>query len=419
MEKFKFIDIFAGAGGLAEGFIVNGFEPLAHIEMNKSACDTLSTRLAFHYLESHGLIDYYNKYLREEISRCDLLSCVPDDLLTTVINETITEEGLCDLFKTIRARFKRADTQIDVLVGGPPCQAYSVVGRSVSGEKNKTDPRNHLYKLYVKFLEEFKPKVFVFENVQGIVSANHGYYLANLKERVEQAGYNMELRILNASDYGVLQNRKRAIIIGIRRDLPQKDIYPKKNNISKNFFVNDLLSDLPKLIDNDVGKDYVSEPTEYCLKNGIRTKKDVITWHKKRFVNKHDGEIYKLAIELWNKEQKRLKYTDVPIEMRTHRNQRTFLDRFKVVAGNKHESQTVLAHLSKDGHYFIHPDICQCRSITVREAARLQSFPDSYFFEGNRSDAFIQIGNAVPPLMSGAIAKNIKEYLGVLDYDNN
>lgn len=411
MASLTFIDVFAGAGGLAEGFIANGFKPMAHIEMNKNACDTLVTRLSYYYLKEHNKLEIYQKYLNGVISRDEFLSFIPDSVKCSVINKTITDDNIENIFEFIETTLNPQCIPVDVLVGGPPCQAYSLVGRAVSGKRIQNDPRNFLYKLYVKFLERFQPKILVFENVQGLLSAHNGFYLESLKNSIESAGYNMDLKVLTASDYGVLQNRRRVIILGIRKDLPICDLYPDTSKFAHKFFVNDILSDLPSLANDFSCKSYSAEPTKYCSFFGIRTNDDVLTWHVKRPNNEHDKEIYRMAIELWNTKKKRIKYTDIPIKMRTHKNQKAFLDRFKVVAANEHESQTILAHLSKDGHYFIHPDEKQCRSISVREAARLQSFPDSYLFEGSRGAAFTQIGNAVPPLMSSAIAKKIKKYL--------
>lgn len=149
----------------------------------------------------------------------------------------------------------------------------------------------------------------------------------------------------------------------------------------------------------------------YLLKTGIRTKKDVLTHHVSRPNKERDITIYKKAIELWNNGHQRLNYNDLPDELKTHKNRKAFLDRFKVVEGDQPCCHTVLAHISKDGHYFIHPDINQHRSITVREAARIQSFPDNYFFEGPRTAQFVQIGNAVPPLMAREIAYGIASQL--------
>ena len=417
MKNHSFIDVFAGAGGLAEGFTRNGFRPVAHIEMNKDACNTLVTRSSYYYLKSKNRLDIYRKYLKREISRQEFLSHIPNDIIKTIINETITEKNIKSVFDRIRNNLGNKGDTIDVLVGGPPCQAYSLVGRAVSGPKISNDPRNFLYKLYIRFLNEFKPKVFVFENVLGLLSANSGLYLSSLKDSIRKAGYIMSTEVLTASDYGVLQNRKRIIIIGIRNDLKQESLYPEKVSFANKYYVKDVLSDLPSLAEIDGALDYSGEPTKYCLKTGIRDKNDVLTWHTRRYINAHDQLIYRLAIDNWNVKKRRIKYTDIPEELRTHKNQKAFLDRFKVVASNVHESQTILAHLSKDGHYFIHPDLEQCRSISVREAARLQSFPDSYYFEGSRGAAFTQIGNAVPPLMSSEIAKTIKKYLEEIEND--
>ena len=132
-----------------------------------------------------------------------------------------------------------------------------------------------------------------------------------------------------------------------------------------------------------------------------------MTHHISRPNKERDIEIYIRTIEMWNNGHKRLNYNDLPDELKTHRNRKAFLDRFKVVEGDESCCHTMLAHISKDGHYFIHPDIEQHRSITVREAARIQSFPDNYFFEGPRTAQFVQIGNAVPPLMAKGIAEGI------------
>ena len=144
---------------------------------------------------------------------------------------------------------------------------------------------------------------------------------------------------------------------------------------------------------------------------GIRKKDDVLTWHIARPHISRDREIYRKVITAWFKDKKRIKYTDLPEELCTHRNRTAFLDRFKVVASDMPACHTMMAHISKDGHYFIHPDLEQARSITVREAARIQSFPDDFYFEGSRTAAFTQVGNAVPPLMAKGIAEKIKEML--------
>ena len=161
---------------------------------------------------------------------------------------------------------------------------------------------------------------------------------------------------------------------------------------------------------------YRTKPTEYLTKTAIRNGIDILTQHVARPHTAQDKKIYHIAVSKWNKEKERLDYNDLPGHLKTHKNRHSFFDRFKVVAQNLDHAQTVVAHIAKDGHYYIHPDIEQNRSITVREAARLQSFPDDYYFEGvkegkNRTAAFKQIGNAVPPLMAEGIAKEIAKYI--------
>jgi DNA (cytosine-5)-methyltransferase 1 len=247
--------------------------------------------------------------------------------------------------------------------------------------------------------------------VPGLLTAGNGKYFSDMKELFEKY-YNVEAKILIASDYGVLQNRRRVIIVGTRKDCNYLK-FPEFKKIKNKWKVYDLLEDLPKI---QAGKEifvgeYETEPSEYLKKFKIRTKDDILTDHLARPHNEHDKKIYSIAIKKWNKNKERFKYTDLPEEMRTHNNIKSFVDRFKVVAGDEPASQTMVAHISKDGHYYIHPDLKQCRSLTVREAARIQSFPDNYYFEGSRSAKFKQIGNAVPPQLGKILANAIKKQL--------
>jgi len=308
---------------------------------------------------------------------------------------------------------KSGINRINVIAGGPPCQAYSLIGRARDPYGMENDPRNYLYKYYVKFLERFKPDIFIFENVPGLLSAGNGKLWENVQEYFRNAGYEIKHGLPDANDFGVLQKRKRVIIIGWKQDL--KLCYPEFeiDRDVKNYVVNDIFSDLPPLNPGDriyVGE-YTSEPSEYLMKYGIRNGEDVLTLHISRKHNERDRKIYKFYIEKWQNEKKRPEYDELPEELKTHKNRDVFKDRFKVVASDLPYSQTVVAHLSKDGHYFIHPDIKQLRSISVREAARLQSFPDNYYVEGPMTAMFRQIGNAVPPLMAEKIAGKIKEMI--------
>ena len=407
-SKLTFIDLFAGCGGLSEGFIQAGFKPIAHVEMNKDACDTLKTRTAFHYLKENERVDEYYEYLKGKISRDELWSKVPLHLIKSVINKEISPKTLPEIFEVIDNEL--LNKKVDLVIGGPPCQAYSVAGRA---RKNMNDdPRNHLYKHYVKFLKRYKPKMFVFENVPGILSASNGEYLEKIFKAVKREGYNLEKKVLNAKNFNVLQDRKRVIIIGWRKEL--KFEYPKFEEKEIQFEVlTHLFSDLPKLKSGqgewNVSK-YVKNTNTYLESTGIRNGIDFTTQHIARFNNENDLKIYRIAVEKWISENKRLNYAELPKELIKHSNTKTFSNRFQVV-NHKGISHTVVAHICADGHYYIHPDINQNRSITVREAARIQSFPDDYFFESSRTAAFKQIGNAVPVLMAKGIADKIKEMI--------
>ena len=409
---FNFIDLFAGAGGLSEGFIRAGFTPIAHIEMNKYACDTLRSRMAYHYLKQHNRLEEYIKYLKEKQegeSGQKLWEKVPDEVIDSVINEEISDETLADIF--IKVDKLKGNKQVDFIIGGPPCQAYSIVGRARDPKNMKKDPRNFLYKYYLQFLKRYEPKMFVFENVPGILSAQNGIHLENILKGIDKAGYKIELKKLKASDYGVLQNRERVIIVGWRKELNLKyQELEKEENPYK--ILPDLFSDLPERQQGEGSLtdivQYVAPATGYLQQSKVRNSLDFTTQHIARPHNLIDLEIYKRAIKLWLEKKARLNYADLPPELQKHNNKQAFLNRFQVV---NHEGccHTVVAHIAMDGHYYIYPSLKQIRSITVREAARIQSFPDDYYFEGSRTAAFKQIGNAVPVILAEKIANKIKE----------
>ena len=409
--NIQYIDLFAGAGGLSEGFKRTGkYNSIAHVEMNKHACDTLKTRLAYYYLRENNSIESYYKYLKKEISRDELWTLIPDAILESVINAELSDDNILEFFAQIDDLVGLSETKrVDLVIGGPPCQAYSIMGRSVSLTGMKDDPRNYLYKLYVKFITRYSPKMFIFENVPGILTAGSGKILEDIIESFSKSGYKVKYQVLNAEDFGVLQNRKRVILIGWKKEFNFS--YPVfKKKYFPNSSVKFILDDLAKLDIDTEDNRYISKSNDYLVKSFIRDSDAPLTWHVSRYTNKRDRKIYAKAIELWDKSKVRLRYDSLPKNLVTHKNQKSFLDRFKVLASNLPSSHTMIAHIAKDGHYFIHPDIKQCRSISVREAARIQSFPDDYFFEGPRTAAFTQIGNAVPPLMAYYIAKKLEEY---------
>ena len=409
-SSLKYIDLFAGAGGLSEGFIREGFQAIAHVEMDKDACDTLKTRLAYHFLSQNNKLSIYKAYLKNEITREVLWGNIPGPIMESVINEEITGETISGIFNNID---KQSDGhKVDLIIGGPPCQAYSLVGRSRDPNRMKGDKRNFLFRYYAEFLIKYKPKFFVFENVLGLLTAGNKRYLNEMIQLFESIGYSVaEPTILNAEDYGVLQKRRRVIIMGQRGK--KKFNFPELQKVENKWQIKkDLFYDLPYLNPGDEFNivKYTKPINEYLRTTEIRNGIDIVTQHLTRNHNERDLEIYSIAIDKWVNEKTRLKYSNLPSRLQTHNNTEAFLDRFKVVDPVGH-SHTMVAHISKDGHYYIYPDSKQIRSISVREAARIKSFPDDYFFEGGRTAAFKQIGNAVPPLMAKAIAMKISELL--------
>ena len=408
----KFLDLFAGGGGLSEGFIRAGFTPVAHIEADAAACFTLRTRQAYHWLKKNKNLSIYKDYLNNKISRDEFYASVPEKEIDSVINAFIDKNSLPNIFKKINSI---EDGNIDLIIGGPPCQAYSIIGRA---QKNmQTDPRNNLYIYYGEFLKKYSPKYFVFENVTGLLTAknsNGELYFDKMKQLFESIGYHIEYSILSAEEYGILQNRKRIILVGKKDHSSSKSFYPFPVKSKINAKVYDLLRDLPSIKAGE-GSPYPmktsSNYSNWLIEANIKSDLPV-TWHQARPNTIQDLEIYKLVVSAWNKDKRRLKYNEIPEKLRSHKGMSSFLDRFKVVAGDLPISHTIVAHISKDGHHYIHPDIFQNRSLTPREAARIQTFPDDYYFESasgkpSRTSAFKQIGNAVPVLLAQKIAEQL------------
>lgn len=410
----NFLDLFAGAGGLSEGFVQAGYEPLAHIEMDAAACFTLRTRAAFHYLnQTPEGQKIYKDYLLKRISRQEFYSKVPSQYLETVIHETIGDETTPSLIaKVNKLRGRRS---VDIIIGGPPCQAYSVAGRAKLHDRY--DPRKLLYRYYVRFLESFQPRVFLFENVTGLLSSRDTRgirILPSIHDAFENAGYNIIESVYQAEQYGVPQRRKRLIIIGFRKDCACLCGEPKREEFPMT--IRSLLGDLKSIhsaegIIREDGRKEAEKANEVLVKMGISDEIYPVTYHQSRYNNERDLEIYRRVVEKWNESRKRLNYeTDLPRDLQSHRNMTCFQDRYKVVDGFSNASHTVVAHICKDGHYYIHPDIEQNRSLTPREAARLQTFPDNYFFESpterdTRMYAYRQIGNAVPVILARKLAE--------------
>ena len=416
-SKLNYIDLFAGAGGLSEGFIRAGFNPIAHVEMDSAACYTLQTRTAYHWLRENGNLERYADYLKRSINRADFYDLIPGRIIGSVINAEISAKRLPDIFCKIDALL--GNQKLNLIVGGPPCQTYSHIGRVRSPEKMKKDKRNNLYFFYAEFLKKYKPQYFVFENVPGLLSAKDKEgqpYLKLMLELFKECKYTTELRTLNAKDYGIPQNRKRIVIVGKRGK--STDFYPEPDRCKQDILVKEILLDLPAIKANagTLGPCNNVDPNchPWLRKVGIRNDELPVTFHQARFNNETDLEIYRIAVDLWNRKKVRLQYNELPERLQKHENKSTFLNRFNVVAGDLPYSHTIVAHIAMDGHYYIHPDIKQNRSLTPREAARLQTFPDDYYFESRngrsyRTTAYRQIGNAVPVLLGERIAEKLKE----------
>lgn len=419
-----YLDLFAGAGGLSEGFVRAGYKPVAHVEMNVAACYTLKTRQVFHWLRENGEIEKYYQYIRGKLPRQKLYEMVPSAVVGSVLNYEITQSILNELFDQIDNLIHGS---VDVIVGGPPCQAYSLVGRARDSESMKNDERNYLYRMYARFLERYKPKYFVFENVTGLLSAKNksGHlYLDVMKRLFRSKGYATGFRIVSSDDYGVPQRRKRVILIGKKLEGDERASsfsYPQfvRPNI-RPCTINELFSDLPRLHAGDGDLHSVSLLEDACsflYDTGIRSSSyPEASYHVARRQTDIDLEIYKIAAQQWKDSKERLVYSELPPNLIRHNNVTSFLDRYKVVDGSSTTSHTVVAHIHKDGHYYIHPDVEQNRSLTPREVARLQTFPDDYFFESattipSPTCAYRQIGNAVPVLLAECIALGLKGLL--------
>lgn len=405
----KILDLFAGAGGFSEGFIAAGSDMVAHIEMDKDACETIRTRMIYHALKKIGKLDEYEKYLFREISRVELVKKYGlQKEVDSVIQARIDKNNYLKLIDEVRQKLN--GKKLDIIIGGPPCQAYSHIGRASDKKHMRRDERKFLYVHYVEFLKALQPKIFIFENVPGLLSAGKGIYLRRMRQLMKKVGYSTDFHILNAAHYGVPQERKRVILIGWNKESTMKG-YPEIGKVVRDYKLADFFSDLPKL-KAGAGKNRLKFESKSDLLSdlGIVTGVKVLPDHVSRPHKKQDLEIYRLAVLCKNK-GRNIKYNEIPERLKTHKNQTGFLDRFKVVDFSGINSHTVIAHIAKDGHYYIHPDLKQNRSLTVREAARIQTFPDDFLFEGSRTSQFRQIGNAVPPMLSKIIARSIIKFI--------
>ncbi|MBQ3349903.1 MAG: DNA cytosine methyltransferase [Thermoguttaceae bacterium] len=519
------VDIFAGPGGLSEGFSSfrgvgneSCFDIVLSIEKETNEVHTLIVRAIYRLLCQKNKTDiYYKWFSSKNPSLSSLIEILNDDI--EIIEQAKNRVLKLELGKknsnsskdkkenniTLENYLRHiADSNKSwILVGGPPCQAYSLAGRvknkSLTGYKPETDPRFQLYKQYITILTNYKPAIFLLENVQGILSAKYKgesvieEILRSLEFPKNKKDVHYIIRPLIQSDslfdkeyapcdylipsekFGIPQRRHRLIIMGIRDDIAESEYF--LNNQSNYFLkyqnlensVSDMISDIPAIRshisssrrynNNDIKdsleswKDILkSVQDEEWYKNldpnllncisktlkdianfGIKNKKrskvvqaqvpDCLKWikgdctdivqHESRSHMPSDLFRYLFAAcyaKVYNRSPKLCDFPEELLPNHANVNSNKFVDRFHVQLENQ-PSSTITSHISKDGHYFIHPDPVQCRSLTVREAARLQTFPDNYFFCGDRTSQFHQVGNAVPPYLAKQIAEIIYNIL--------
>jgi len=528
----KVIDLFAGPGGLGEGFSAyrpkgkKAFKIAISIEKEKSAHRTLLLRALFRQFDHKDVPEAYYAFLRGELGKHpeDELYHLPElrEALTEARREakqlTLGEDDPRTIYGNIRNVLGKDDC---ILIGGPPCQAYSLVGRSRNyGAKDKNylaseDHRNFLYLEYLKVIAKFQPKVFVMENVKGMLSAKvdgklifnsilkdlqdpyrstkiepdagrrkHGYKIFSFVPRsgntdlADSNGDSLDPHdfLIRAENYGIPQARHRVILLGIRDDISARSGGFQRLRLSGTKpTVRQAISDLPKLrsrlskgvdtpcnwrkavssitnstlnklartshVPDQVYEAFTqqldkieSSPSSVGTDKGLvknntafnkRLPRQLMDWYQDSrlgsFVTNHEARGH-IAGDL----HRYLYYSTYAKIMGTspnasnlpralwpnHKNFGTgkFADRFRVQLSNA-PGTTVTCHISKDGHYFIHYDPPQCRSLTVREAARIQTFPDNYYFVGNRTQQYVQVGNAVPPFLASLIAEVVYDLL--------
>ena len=379
--------MFCGAGGLSLGFERAGLKCVAAIDKSKACIDT------------HKLNFPDCKSIAGDISKIK-----PKDFKKKIGNK-----------------------KIDLIIGGPPCPTFSTIGhakiRSIETKKDSrftlfSDSRNFLFKKYFEYIEYFKPNFFVMENVPNFMTKYNELIFQQTKERVEKLGYkilNEKNLIFNAADFGVPQTRKRMIMIGTRLkiknyQIPEINFFPRDNLFSKgksNYVtVKDAIGDLPKITDN-----WRIDECRYSKFNDL-------TKYQSLMRKKTNGSVKNNICRMTNDRAKRVfkhmkqgsKYMDLPKKIRNILPFREdiFHDRLKRLVNNK-PSWTVIAHIGMDGYMYIHPT--ENRTLSVREAARLQSFPDNFVFTGTQMETYHQVGNAVPVLLAENIAKSIDKII--------
>jgi len=395
------IDLFSGCGGLTEGFKQSQkYELIAALDWELNPVKTLRHRLAnkWNIKNSDEVVIHF------DIQRTD-------DLINGYCNDPIygSSVGLKSLTK---------GKAVDVIIGGPPCQAYSIAGRISDKNKMQDDYRNYLFESYLEIIKIFQPKACVFENVIGMLSAKPGGtpIIDRISKAFKEAGYVISKDIINQatfdlSEFSIPQKRKRVIIAAFHERYyfnPHEKVaqfYKNLNDFKKvePQTVKQAILDLPPIYPLDTPK---TGRSHYSL-NKTPTEFD----HNPRNHNPRDIEIFKLLAK--DIETQQFKYITSESLRRLYTERTGYhsaVHKYYVLRKDE-PSNTIPAHLSKDGLRHIHPDSKQARSITIREAARLQSFPDDFIFLGTNGGKYKMIGNAVPPLFAKFIAKSLAKVL--------
>jgi DNA (cytosine-5)-methyltransferase 1 len=514
-SEFAIVDLFAGPGGLAEGFSAvrnkDGSRPFRielSIEKEPTAFATLRLRSFLRQFPDRFPEEYY-QFLNGHIQEPDWSESYPAEWLKACKETLLLELGTPEAQREVDVYLSDIVSRHHgntILIGGPPCQAYSLVGRArnkgILGYSASEDHRHFLYKEYIRIVEKLKPAFFVMENVKGMLSSTvngervfdrvledlayvdeGGYKLMPLAPRSKNPrpllGTHLPATdfIIRSEEHGVPQARHRVIVIGVRSDMLSK--FPDMNlaaiQLSRSepvATVRDVLSQMPRLRSGlseqvDAADTWQSEVSR-VMRNVIEMDTGLPDFQQKEFsssgkkiasnlsncttsLRRTEGTYAGVAkscsvglnewlVDKWisrfsNHETRghmvsdlaryffvalyglvahtSPKAPDFPSELCPHHrnwNSGKFADRFRVQLWD-FPATTITSHISKDGHYFIHPDPAQCRSLTVREAARLQTFPDNYFFKGNRTQQFVQVGNAVPPFLAYKIAGALQSFL--------
>lgn len=407
MGKLNFIDLFAGCGGLSEGFLQsNHFNGLAHVEWEAPMVNTLRLRLLQKWGDSED--EAKRKVIQFDIQKTEEL--LFGNWTTESIaafsgnNSPYASDGLDSII---------GDNSVDVVIGGPPCQAYSIHGRAKDKDSMANDYRNYLFESFVKVVEHYKPKAFVFENVAGILSAKpKGISIIDeIYKAFKAVGYDIlppsELKeaIFDAGDFNVPQHRPRVIIFGVRQgsDLNLTSFYRamRKRICAYKPTVKDAIGSLPPILPFETVTKVKNKNVSHFSTD------DTDPHHQPRHCSARDLE----TIRTWiANDMNSLSNKEAVAFYKKVTGRDTLYIKYRNLEWDK-QSPTVVAHLQKDGFMFIHPDILQCRFITVREAALLMTFPSDYTFVGANSICYKMIGNAVPVNFAHAIADSVFEVI--------